>query len=232
VDEHIEVETQYEHYIKRTTKQPTQDIKIDEAVTGNQTYIEFQSRINSNPPIAIRASNYNGYAITKMPEGSQNSQIWLLAENDDSVLKRQSISNFRIVEDNTKEYYPREVNIMFVSLPRLSAEDNECGWLAKLLLGYEIGLRNNRIDEIAQMFRHEYNVFKKEEEVAKSMTMLEQYMADGRAEAVSEYNRKIENMRRKRLQRKEPLSSIIDFANDLDFNLERINELINEAGAV
>jgi flagellar biosynthesis/type III secretory pathway protein FliH len=98
------------------------------------------------------------------------------------------------------------------------------------------------------MFKHEYNVFKKEDEVAKSMTMLEQYMADGRAEglqkgrqiglhegrqeAVSEYNRKIENMLRKRLQRKEPLSSIIDFANDLDFNLDRLNELINEAGAV
>ena len=119
IGEDIIVETQYEHYIKNTTKQPAQDFKINKAQNNDQTYIEFQNKIYSKPPITIRASNYTGIAINKAKDGAKVSQIWVLAENDDNVLCGQAISNFRIREDNTGAYYPRDINIMFISLKRL-----------------------------------------------------------------------------------------------------------------
>ena len=133
IGEDIIVETQYEHYIKNTTKQPAQDFKINKAQNDDQTYIEFQNKIYSKPPIIIRASNYTGIAINKAKDGAKVSQIWVLAENDDNVLCGQAISNFRIREDNTGVYYPREINIMFISLKRLSEEDCLCGELSKKL---------------------------------------------------------------------------------------------------
>ena len=142
VSENIVVETQYLHYVKNTTKQKTQDMKIDEE-ESDQTYIEFQNRIFSKPPIAIRASNYSGLAINKAKDGAKTSQIWMLGENDDNVLCGQAISNFRMREDNTGVYYPREVNIMFISLIRLAGEDSLCGELAA-----ELGIGVERLNEL------------------------------------------------------------------------------------
>ena len=93
IENTIVVETQYEHYINHTTKQQTQDIKIMEPTNSDTTYVEFQNKTLSKPPIAIRASNYSGIAINKAMEGSKNSQLWILGEIDDTVLCGQTISN-------------------------------------------------------------------------------------------------------------------------------------------
>jgi len=186
VDENIVVETQYEHYLKNTTKQQTQDIKIDEIRNSDQTYIEFQNKTTSKPPIAIRASNYNGLAINKAKDDTKTSQIWLLGENDDNVLRGQAISNFRMREENTGEYYPRDVNIMFVSLPRLAEEIGICGELARLLMGSDSTEISDELKPIIGMFKHEYEVFKENEEVIQSMTVIEERFVAGKEEGREE----------------------------------------------
>jgi hypothetical protein len=216
LDEDIVVETQYQHYISFSAKQPTQDIKIDEVITGDQTLIEFQNKTKSDPPIAIRASNYTGLAIIKTSEGRQNSQILLLAENDDNVLLGQDISNFCMKEENLGAYYPRAVNIMFISLPRLSREDNEYGQLAKLLMGMKCAHLSDRLKGIAEMFKYEFNHFKESEEVVKTMTVLDEMRMVGRAEGREEGQvQLIERM----LLKGKPVE---DIAEDTDIPLERI----------
>jgi hypothetical protein len=131
----------------------------------------LKNKSTAKPPISMRASNYNGLAINKMKDGTQSSQIWLLAENDDAVLRGLAISNFRMVEDNTGDYYPRENNIKFISLPRLAKERNRYGIASKLLLGEEPDDLSDDLKEITNMFKNEYEVFKQSEEVIKAMTI-------------------------------------------------------------
>ena len=179
VSENIAVETQYQHYLKFRSKQQTQDMKIDEIDTGDLTYVEFQNKISTKPPIEIRASNYSGLAINKAKDGTKSSQIWLLGENDDKVMQGQAISNFRMVEDNTGEYYPQDVNIMFISLPRLAEEQSLCGELSRFLMGSDADLLSDQIKPIAEMFVDEYENFKENEEVVKAMTILEEKFFEG-----------------------------------------------------
>ena len=190
VGENIKIKTQYEHYLQKTAKQPTQDIKIEELDKDNQTYIEIQNKASTKPPISIRASNYSGLAVIKMKDQTQNSQIWLLAEDDDVVLRGQAISNFRMREDNTGDYYPREINIMFISLRRIAEDESICGKLARYLLNGNIdGLddeSSRELQEIIEMYKSEFNHFKNEEEVISSMTILDERYAEGREEGMEE----------------------------------------------
>jgi hypothetical protein len=87
-----------------------------------------------------------------------------------------------MVEDNTGEYYPRETNIMFVSLPRLAEEMGLGGELSQLLLGNPVHGLSDELKPILEMFRHEYEDFKENEEVVKSMTILEEKYTEGRIE--------------------------------------------------
>jgi hypothetical protein len=179
VGDNIIVETQYRHYLKNTTKQQAQDFKIDEIDAGDLTLVEFQNKINSKPPIEIRADNYSGLAVNKAKDGTKTSQIWLLGKNDDKVLRGQAISNFRMKEENTGDYYPREVNIMFISLPRLAEEQSICGELSKFLLGNDPSGLSGELKPLAAMFQREYETFKRNEEVIKSMTVLEERYMEG-----------------------------------------------------
>jgi hypothetical protein len=185
IGEKITVETQYEHYIRMNTKQPAQDARIQEQ-QGGQTFVEFQNKATTRPPISIRASNYFGLAINKAEGGAEVSQVWLLAENDDQVLLGQVISNFRMIEDNTGGYYPREMNIMFVSLPRLAEELGLGGELAQMMLGKPVSTMSSKVRGIWEMFQREYDHFKENEEVVKSMTILEERYTEGRFEGETE----------------------------------------------
>jgi len=180
VSENVVVETQYEHYLKGSSMPPTQDIKVDEEGSDSQTYIEFQNRAFSKPPIEVRASNYSGLAINKANDNTKVSQIWLLAENYENVLCGQAISNFRMKEENTGEYYPRDINIMFISLPRLAEEDSLCGKLSKLLMGTIVEDElSGELMPIAKMFKREFEVFKENEGMVQSMTVLEERYEEG-----------------------------------------------------
>jgi hypothetical protein len=186
VDEDIFVRTQYKHYFANKSKQPSQDVEMNEIRVKKQTYVEVQNNSATKPPIAIRASNYNGLAINKAKDGAEVSQIWLLAENDDNVLCGLAISNFRMREDNIGVYYPRLNNIMFVSLPRLAEENSVCGELARLLLGETHEPKNSELSAIADMFKSEYDNFKQNEEVVNRMTILEEKYAEGMAQGMAE----------------------------------------------
>ena len=226
IDENIIVETQYEHYLKNTTKHKTQDMKVDEVKNDDLTYVEFQNRIQSKPPISIRASQYNGLAINKAKEGAKVSQIWLLGENDDNVLCKQAISNFRMKEENTGDYYPSEVNIMFVSLPRLAEEDNICGELAKFLMGANLDHVSDELEPIIKMFKQEYEIFKQNEEVIKSMTILEERYEEGINIGEA---RAFEKLLIKKIRNGENYNKLRTLAIDIGVNIERLEELIKES---
>jgi hypothetical protein len=225
VSENILVETQYEHYLKNTTKQPTQDMKIDEIDTSDQTYVELQNKAYSKPPIEIRGSNYSGLAVNKAKDGTRTSQIWLLGENDDNVLRGQAISNFRMKEENTGDYYPREVNIMFISLPRLAKENNLCGELSKFLMGEGPDVLSDQLKPIAEMFKHEYETFKENEEVIKSMTVLEERFTEGIAIGQT---MAFENLLVSKLVKGESQTKLRMLAIDLGVSLDRLDELVKE----
>jgi hypothetical protein len=223
VDEAVVVRTQYQHYVKNTSKQPTQDIKIDEHKAGNLTFVEVQNKAASNPPISIRASEYSGLAINKAGRGAAVSQIWLLGENDENVLHGQTISNYRMVEENTGEYYPRALNTMFVSLPRLARETGLGGELSRVLTG-EAPEPENLSDEIkgiAEMFSHEFESFKRDEEVVKVMTIVEEKVAMVK----SEYTEMHEKIIIDRMKRGVSMSLIKDLAKDMGISAERFKEL-------
>ena len=171
--------------------------------------------------------------------GRENANVWLLGENDDNVLCGQAISNFRMREDNTGVYYPREVNIMFISLIRLAEENNICGELARLLLGLGMGGTDNELRTIAEMFKHEYETFKDEEGLIKSMTILEERYEEGLAvgEAMGEARGEArgveigkimayEYLLSARIAKGEPTQKIREFAAELGIGIERLNELL------
>jgi plasmid maintenance system antidote protein VapI len=201
------------------------------------TYIEFQNKVNSNPPIAIRASNYCGLSVQRFKDFNRNSQIWLLAENDDTVLCGQYISNFRTVEDNTGVFYPREVNIMFVSLPRFSEEDSIYGDLSRLLLGVNDQYINDSLKPIKEMFQSEFISFKEKEEVMRTMTALEEKYLEGHWEGRQERREEgreegIIDVLRTMLGENYSIAAINKLAGKFGVSDERLNELINKAEAV
>lgn len=71
---------------------------------------------------------------------------------------------------------------MFVSLPRLADEPNLCGELSAILMGTHIGEISGELKEVVEMFEREYNNFKENEEVVKSMTILEERFVEGKVE--------------------------------------------------
>jgi len=230
----VVVETQYEYYITGETKQPTQDIKIDETENKGRTFVEFQNKSRTNPPIAIRASNYSGLAINEVQDDTKVSQIWLLAENDDDLLLRQAISNYRTREENTGAYYPRDLNIMFISLPRLAEENNIYGELSKLLMGMEVEELSIELKQIAEMFQREFENFKEDKEAVKRMTVLEEKMEEakleGRAEGIAiGESRALDNLIRNRIARGDSIEQLQMFAAEIGVSFERLDELLKES---
>jgi SHS2 domain-containing protein len=240
VDEDIFVRTQYKHYFANRSKQPSQDLEMNEIRVRKRTYVEVQNNSATKPPIAVRAGNYNGLAVNKAKDGAEVSQIWLLAENDDNVLCGLPISNFRMREDNIGVHYPRANNIMFVSLPRLAEENSVCGELARLLLGKVHEPKNGELNGLADMFKSEYDNFKQNEEVVKRMTILQEKYAEGMAEGEAKadiiaeskvemlYNTRIEEMITAKIKNNEPDDFIMARGTGMGLNSERVEELIRK----
>jgi hypothetical protein len=137
-------------------------------------------------------------------------------------------------EENTGAYYPRDINIMFISLQRLSEENTLCGELSKFLLGTTTatGELSNELKPITEMFKREYTIFKENEEVVQSMTILEERLEEGkelgRAEAEAAFKVNLEALLISKIKKKAKSFELKQFADDLGISHERLDELVEQ----
>ena len=112
----IIVKTQYQHLLNIENTTRDQDIKITED-EKNATYIEFQNRANTQPPIETRAVEYFGLGIGHS-KGKIANQIWLLAEDVDSVLLGEPFTRYILKDEITNNVHPTSSGLCSVSLSK------------------------------------------------------------------------------------------------------------------
>ena len=179
----IEVETQYRFLLDKN-KLRDQDIKIK----GNDiTYVEFQNRATTNPPIEVRASEYFGLGLGHSKEKLSN-QIWLLADDCENVLLGNAYTNYIMVDELTSTTYFKSSNLTFVSLTKVAEGQTEAGELSAFLLGSKIieEISYENVKHIAQGFNSGFNVFKMDKEAIEAMTFKDRALAEGKAEGRAE----------------------------------------------
>jgi len=161
----IKVRTQFQHLLKndgKTTRD--QDIKITED-DDEATYLEFQNRAKTNKPLEIRAVEYFGLGISRS-NGAIANQMWLLAEDVESVLHNKTFSRYIFKDEATGDTHPSSSSIMYVSLPKLSQENSPAGELALFLLRKISAPSNENVKQVADAFNASFNAFKLEKELS------------------------------------------------------------------
>ena len=177
----IKVQTQFKYFLNtdwRTIRE--QDIKLSENET-KETYIEFQNRANVDPPIEIRSVEYFGLGIVH-GNGKLTNQIWLLAENVESVLQDNTFERYILASENTGNEHPISSGIFYINLPKLAQEKSPAGELAKFLLGKIANPKNNDVKKIAKAFSKGFGIFKKDKEAVKVLSFRDRYLNEGRYE--------------------------------------------------
>jgi len=172
----ITVRTQYQFLLKndkKTTK--NQDIEIT-AESQAIIYVEFQNRAESD--INVRAAEYFGLSIGHS-KGRPVEQIWLLAEDVDTLLGGKAFSRHILKDEATGEVHPGNNGILYVSLIKLANEDTPAGELAQFLLGKLQEPKDETVKEIADMFNSSFEIFKEDKEVVGMLTLEERGMKEG-----------------------------------------------------
>ncbi|MDR0273515.1 MAG: hypothetical protein LBI27_09390 [Clostridiales bacterium] len=173
----IKVETQFKHLmdVKNTTRD--QDMKITEDETKAH-YIEFHNRARSRPPVEIRSVEYFGLGIGHS-KGKIANQIWLLAEDVDSVLHGKTFTRYILKDEVTEKIHPATSGIMYISLTKLSQENTPAGELALFLLGKISEPEDETVKEIVKTFNAGFNALKTDKEVVNNMSLAERFFCDG-----------------------------------------------------
>jgi len=183
----IAVETQYKYLVGAKNKTKAQDIKISEVV--DLTFVEFQNSANTTPPIEVRATTYFGLAIGHSKGGAAN-QIWLLAEDVDTVLDGRLFARYVLKDELTGKPHPGSSGIMYISLSKLSQEKSLAGELAAYLLGKITKPENAELAGIVRSFDKGFDVFREDKEVVKSMSLearaIQRGWFEGKAEGIAE----------------------------------------------
>jgi len=177
----IRVRTQFRHLLKtdgKTTRD--QDIRIieDEAET---TFVEFQNKATTNPPIEIRSVEYFGLGIGH-GKGKIVNQLWLLAKDVDSVLQGNAFARYILKNEVNGHVHPATSGIMYVSLSKLSKEKSPVGELASFLLGLKPNPDNEEAKKVAEALHASFKVFKTDKDVVDVLSLAERYTQEGRYE--------------------------------------------------
>ena len=184
IEGNIKVRTQFRHLletdIKTTRNQDFEIIEDDE----NITFIEFQNRAQTHPPIEIRSVEYFGLGISRN-RGKQANQIWLLAEDLKSVLNGKVFARYILKDEATNYVHPATSGIMYVSLLKLSKEKGPAGELASFLLGKTTDPKDDSVKKIAEALKTCFNDFKTNKDVVKMLTLAERYLDEGEARGIS-----------------------------------------------
>jgi len=187
----IRIKTQYKFYInaKKKNKTRNQDFESDELETNRLKYVEFQNKATSKPPIPDRAFEYFVLSIGKNP-GKAVTQIWLLASDAESVLQEETFMNYILKDEATNKAFPNSSSIMFISLTKLSQQNNLAGELALFLLGKLTAPPSEEIKRIVNTFNTSFEAFKDDKEVKNTMTIAEKWKnegwVDGKEEGLAE----------------------------------------------
>ena len=174
----IEVRTQFRYLLDvdgKTTRD--QDIKITEG-NDESTYIEFQNRANTQPPIEARSVEYFGLGIGRS-RGKLSNQIWLLAEDVDTVLHGESFARYILKDEITGRMHPATSGIMYVSLAKHSQDNSPVGELAAFLLGKIAAPKSEIVKEVAATFNSSFDAFKSDKEAVKMLSLRERGWYEG-----------------------------------------------------
>ena len=183
----IEVETQYKYFLNPDKITRNQDFKV----TGEDiTFIEFQNKAHTTPPIKIRATQYFGLGIGHS-EGKLSNQIWLLAEDVQEILHGQMYANYIFTDEASKAIFPQTSGMMFVSLQKVALQETNttASELAAFLLGIldnHEAIENDEVKHIAKMFKTTFGVFREDKEAKSMMTMAERWQRDAKFEGFLE----------------------------------------------
>ena len=173
----IEVQTQYKQVLEdgKTTRE--QDMRMVENLAKalvNFTYVEFQNRANTKPPIPIRGEEYFGLAIGHA-RGQTANQIWFLAEDVEVVLHGKTFARYILKDEVTGTAYPTKSGILYVSLTKLSQESGTAGELASFLLGKLTNPTDERVKKIMASINGGFEKFKIEKDVVKVLSFRERW---------------------------------------------------------
>ena len=176
IEGEIHIETQYKFYVNANMKNKTrnQDFKLNERDTNKLKYVEFQNRTNTKPPLIDRAIEYFSLSIGSNP-GKTIMQIWLFASDTASVSQEETFINYILKDEVTNKVYPNTSSIMFISLIRLSKQNNIAGELAAYLLGKLPIPESEEVKQIASTFSSSFETFKTDKEVKNTMTIAEKW---------------------------------------------------------
>jgi len=176
IEGEIHIETQYKFYVNANMKNKTrnQDFKLNERDANKLKYVEFQNRTNSKPPITDRAIEYFSLSISNNP-GKEVMQIWLLASDTATILQEETFINYILKDEVTNKVYPNTSSIMFISLTKLSQQDNLAAELAAYLLGKLPIPTSEEVQKIANTLNSSFETFKTDKEVKNTMTMAEKW---------------------------------------------------------
>ena len=178
------VRTQFRHLLGIDNTTRDQDIKLEDIV-DKFTYMEFQIRAMTDPPVEIRSVEYFGLGIGHS-KGKTANQIWLLAQDVDSVLFGEVFTRYVLKDEVTGNAHPSTSGIMYVSLTKLSRAEGPAGELASFLLGKNPNPWDKDVKKIAEAFKSSFESFKNDKDVVKVMTLAERYKGEGLAEGLAE----------------------------------------------
>jgi len=150
---------------------------------GALKYIELQNRAEAS--IDTRSAEYFGLGIGHS-KGKPADQIWLLAEDVDSLLDAKMFSRHILNDEATGKAHPNNSGILYVSLTRLASEDTPAGELALFLLGRISDPTHDVVKNVADVFKASFNTFRDDKEVAHMLTLKERGWREGRQEGLHE----------------------------------------------
>ena len=179
----VVVETQYKYLLNIENATRDQDIKM--TAEAELVFIEFQNRAKTTPPVEIRAVEYFGLAIGHS-KGKTANQIWLMAEDLESVLHDKAFARYILRDEVTGELHPGDSGILYVSLPKLAQNKSPAGELAAFLLGLITEPKDEKIKAIVNNFNTSFDAFKSDKEVLNMLSLKERAKNEGRDEAVHE----------------------------------------------
>ncbi|MCL2500883.1 MAG: hypothetical protein FWE90_11215 [Defluviitaleaceae bacterium] len=180
----IHVRTQFKHMVDINNTTKDQDIKLTDEDEGS-TYIEFQNRGKTDIPIEIRSMKYFGLGIGQ-GKGRTANQMWLLAEDVDSVLQRNTFARYILKDESTGNMHPTDSGILYISLRGLSKEHTPAGELALYLLGKESEPVHKEVQAIINAFQASFHEFKESKEAVRMLSLYERAINEGRYEGIEE----------------------------------------------
>jgi len=178
----IKVQTQFQYFLDKSNTTRQQDLKIVEDDT-DETYLELQNRAKPDTPLDIRSVEYYGLGIGHS-KGKLANQIWLLAEDVDTLLHGKTFTRYILLDEVTGKPHPSTSGILYVSLTQLAKENTLAGELALFLLGKIKDPAHEAVKQIAQTYQISFQSFQNEKEVPSMLTLEQRGIEQGRAEGI------------------------------------------------